>query len=327
MANIFLTRKCNLKCPYCFASEFVNRENEEISLENFVLALNFIKTGNNEPVGLIGGEPTLHSKFREILEIVANDYEIKYVTLFTNGIEIDKYVDIIKNDKFYLLVNCNSPNDIGQHNYEKLKKNIVYLSKIMKDRLKLGINIYSPEMNYKYIFDLLKLTNSHFLRFSTAIPNEIKEETKDILDSFIQMKEILFSFFQDCYDNEIIPGNDCNSFPDCIYTKEEKLLLVKLAKLANELNIYQDPIRSCRKCEPVIDILTDLQAVRCFGLSKYLKMPIKNYKNIDELKSYFYNQIDMFVNNIYVSNDCKDCKTKQINKCGICLTYKIKFLK
>ena len=33
MANIFLTRKCNLKCPYCFADEFVNKKNEEVTLE------------------------------------------------------------------------------------------------------------------------------------------------------------------------------------------------------------------------------------------------------------------------------------------------------
>ena len=33
MANIFLTKKCNLKCPYCFADEFVNKDNQEIYTE------------------------------------------------------------------------------------------------------------------------------------------------------------------------------------------------------------------------------------------------------------------------------------------------------
>lgn len=327
MANIFLTRKCNLKCPYCFASEFVNRENEEITLENFKIALDFVKTEKDGQIGLIGGEPTLHSRFGEILELVAADDEVKFVTIFTNGIEIHKYAEIIKNEKFYLLINCNSPQDIGESNFEKLKNNIIFLSKIMKDRLKLGINIYSPQMNYSYIFDLLRLIDSHFVRFSTAIPNEVKEETKDILDSFSQMKKTLFSFFQDCYDNEIIPGNDCNSFPDCIYTKEEKQLLVKLAQLANKYDIYMDPIRSCRKCEPVIDILTNLYAVRCFGLSKYLKTHIKNYKSIKELKLYFHNQIDSVVDNILICDDCENCKMRQINKCGVCYTYKIKNIK
>ena len=64
MANLFLTRKCNLKCPYCFADEFVNKENEEYTMENFHKAINFIKTMPDERVGFIGGEPTLHPSLK-----------------------------------------------------------------------------------------------------------------------------------------------------------------------------------------------------------------------------------------------------------------------
>ena len=53
MANIFLTRKCNLKCPYCFADEFVNKKNEEVTLENFEKILNFIKKDGTSRIGLI----------------------------------------------------------------------------------------------------------------------------------------------------------------------------------------------------------------------------------------------------------------------------------
>ncbi len=33
MPNIMLTYRCNLKCPYCFANEFVNKKNTDISLK------------------------------------------------------------------------------------------------------------------------------------------------------------------------------------------------------------------------------------------------------------------------------------------------------
>ena len=45
MPNIMLTYRCNLKCPYCFANEFVNKKNTDISLENFEKALDFIDRG------------------------------------------------------------------------------------------------------------------------------------------------------------------------------------------------------------------------------------------------------------------------------------------
>ena len=37
MANIMLTDTCNLRCPYCFANEFVNKSANEISIENFTI--------------------------------------------------------------------------------------------------------------------------------------------------------------------------------------------------------------------------------------------------------------------------------------------------
>ena len=128
MANIFLTRKCNLNCSYCFADEFVNKANEEITIDNFKTALQFIKTHKDEKVGLIGGEPTLHSAFAEILDILNSDDDITSYVIFTNGIELDKFIDRITNEKVGLLINCNSPENIGPK-YEKLKSNINLLMK------------------------------------------------------------------------------------------------------------------------------------------------------------------------------------------------------
>lgn len=42
MANIMLTDVCNLRCPYCFANEFVNVDKNEISEQNFKKAVDFI---------------------------------------------------------------------------------------------------------------------------------------------------------------------------------------------------------------------------------------------------------------------------------------------
>lgn len=323
MANIFLTKKCNLKCPYCFADEFVNKENDEISIENFKNAINFIKQDENERIGLIGGEPTLHSKFSEILDILINDENIKKVVIFTNGLEIDKYLEQLKNEKFSILINCNSSDDIGAQRYTKLKENIKLLSPIMDKRLNLGINIYSPNMDYSYIFELLKIADKHFIRFSTALPNDFKEETSNILESFKEIKPKLFNFFKDCYNNKIVPSNDCNSFPDCIFTTEEKKLLIKLSILGKEYNL-QSPIETCKTCSPVIDILPDLTAVRCFGLSKSTKIQIKDFKTIENIRKYFINKVDLYAKLSFIDKNCENCKMRYLDKCGICFTYKLK---
>ena len=92
MANIMLTSICNLSCPYCFANEFVNRSNVEITEENFRKAMEFIlRDGSEHSVGLIGGEPTTHSQFEKLLRIVLADRRVKVGSLYTNGILIDRF--------------------------------------------------------------------------------------------------------------------------------------------------------------------------------------------------------------------------------------------
>ncbi len=325
MANIFLTRKCNLKCPYCFADEFVNKANEEITTENFIRALDFIKTSPQERVGLIGGEPTLHPEFKTFLELLNSDNDVKIYTIYTNGLEIDKYIDYFIKDKTGMLVNCNPPKDLGDKNYNKLKRNLKLLKKNDKN-FHMGINLYSDRMDYSYIFDLLKMVGHRALRFSTALPNSAKEQVSNPLESYRKFKPFLFKFFNDCLKNDVIPTNDCNSIPNCLLTVEEKRLLLKLDIIAkqNREEKVGGVIDTAFTCMPVIDIMPNLQAVRCFGLSNVLKVPIDNFRNLESLKKYFYNKIDVYAKLSFENQECEDCKSRLLNKCGLCYTYKMK---
>ncbi len=321
MANIFLTRKCNLKCPYCFADEFVNKENEEFTIENFKKVVEFIKSDGTEKLGLIGGEPTIYSHFKEAIEILNADEKIKTVAVYTNGLNLDQYWDVLQNEKLCFLINCNSPKDIGKIMYEKLKNNIKKLKEVNKN-FTLGINLYSKDFDYKYIFDLLKIADSHHLRFSTSLPNSTKEQTEDILAQFKEIKPLLINFWKDCIKNDISPNNDCNSIPDCLLDVEDKRLLLKITKIGNKYEC-SNPIISCQTCRPVVDILPNMTAVRCFGLSKYMKVSINDFKKLGRLKDYFYNNIDLYARLAYINSDCEDCKSRIYNRCGVCFTYKI----
>ncbi len=321
MANIFLTNKCNLKCPYCFANEFTGKEISEISYENFIKAVDFIKQDSTSVIGLIGGEPTLHSKFSELLDTLINDEFITQIIIYTNGLTIDKYIAQLKNYKISLLINCNSPKNLGER-YNILKSNILLL-KENDINFTLGINIYSSYEDYNYIFDLLKIGEKHNLRFSTSFTNDYKENTSNVLNDLYSKKDVLITFLQECLKNNIVPKNDCNSLPDCIYTNADRSLLLKLELSGKEYN-FQGPIISCKKCSPVIDIFPDLTAARCFGLSNAERVKISKFKSLYSLKSYFVNKIDIYTNVLYLGKNCENCKIRLIDKCGVCLTYKIK---
>ncbi|MBQ8887741.1 MAG: radical SAM protein [Candidatus Gastranaerophilales bacterium] len=322
MANIFLTKKCNLKCPYCFANEFVNKNQEEFSIENLIKVINFITKDGTSRIGLIGGEPTLYSKFRELIKILDKNNKVKDVIIYTNGIEIDKYINHLNPKKYSLLLNCNSPEQLGE-NYVKLKNNLLLLKKANLT-FKLGLNLWNS--NFAYIFELLKLINRNDLRFSYAIQNDKKVNNSNIIEEFKKQKSLLFDFFNACLIRNIVPSYDCNSFPDCIFTNEEKILLVKIKQLAEKYDV-DSPISSCRTCNPVIDIFPDLSAIRCFGLSDFSKINISDFDNLEQLKRYYYAKIDIFAKISYVIPMCENCKMRILNKCGICFAYKLSKIK
>ena len=42
MANLMITKQCNLHCSYCFANEFVNKQKDIMSFENFMKCMKFL---------------------------------------------------------------------------------------------------------------------------------------------------------------------------------------------------------------------------------------------------------------------------------------------
>ena len=78
MGNIMINEVCNLQCPYCFANKYVNGDTStDITYANFKKAVDWVNRGetaeswnpNIEPprIGVIGGEPTVHPQFQDLL--------------------------------------------------------------------------------------------------------------------------------------------------------------------------------------------------------------------------------------------------------------------
>ena len=339
MANIMLTDVCNLHCPYCFANEFVNREVNEISVENFKKAVDFIATEANPRVGLIGGEPTLHSHLRELLQIVIGDQRLQNVVLFTNAVKIEEYAKELSHPKFHILVNCNSPEDIGQVAFDKMCDNLDKLINqyYLKERITLGINIYKSDFQYDYLLKLLKKYGFDHVRMSIVVPNTSAKRDFNVKNYFLDIKPKFKEFIYAMLSNGIMPTYDCNKMPFCLLTEDELVsfdTLIRKKKAEweaahqkplllpyTDAAIYTDMVH----CSPVIDIRQDLTAVRCFGLSDCTKVKITDFKTIGDLRNYYTNEIDAYAYKLGVMKECDTCYKRKTLRCsGGCLAFKIK---
>lgn len=87
--QIFITNRCNLKCKGCFARKIMESEYDHISLEEYSEAVDAFLAKGGVQINILGGEPFLHPKLKEILEINRKN-KIK-TTIYTNGYFLGNY--------------------------------------------------------------------------------------------------------------------------------------------------------------------------------------------------------------------------------------------
>lgn len=150
---IEITNTCNLSCDFCIKNK---RNNKFMSINEFEIILKKLKGLTNYLYFHILGEPLLHPKINELIDLTTS-YGYK-INITTNGYLIDKIID----NKNINMIN------ISLHSYNK-KYNIpldIYLSNIFKvvDNLINNNTLVNLRLwvNNKYNNDIIKQINEYY---------------------------------------------------------------------------------------------------------------------------------------------------------------------
>lgn len=314
MPNIAIVNYCNLKCPYCFADDMIQEETMSITLDDFQKILEFtsrLPSLNN--IGIIGGEPTLHPQFTEILKEV-NKYcrELDtHATLFTNGIELDKYLPYI-GDRIGILINCNTPVNQSEEAYAKHLATLDHLYELswFDNRANCGCNVYMGCTDYSYIWKIVDKYHLNHIRCSVVSPGGCYHDWRNQKEEYYQkMKPIFLDFCKDAIKHNCRLGMDCGHIPMCYFTLEEKELVESICD-----NLYQD------FCEPVVDITPNFKATACFGA--YDPVDIRDFNDMVELHRYLLLTKTNPKAELNCTGRCTSCKKHKLKQCqGGCLGF------
>lgn len=163
----FITSRCNSSCSHCFNRNNLNSQTKDLSLEEINnLSKNLPKIDN---LLLSGGEPFLRNDLPELIKIFKVNNNIKTVSIPTNGLLVDKIIEISKKIleiEGLASVNINLSIDglAKTHdqirgvsgNFDKIITALSELSKLRKnyDHLNILINSVITKDNYRELFDL-----------------------------------------------------------------------------------------------------------------------------------------------------------------------------
>ncbi|MDR2084662.1 MAG: radical SAM peptide maturase [Bacteroidales bacterium] len=136
-----ITDKCNLKCEYCsygqLYSDYDSRENKDLDIDKAIRFLDYFvelwdlsssnSINNSVYISFYGGEPLLNFSFIETVVNYINkikDSKRKFIySMTTNGILLDKYIDILVANDFSLLISLDGNEYCNSYRINKLGKN------------------------------------------------------------------------------------------------------------------------------------------------------------------------------------------------------------
>lgn len=315
MPNIILTEYCNLQCPYCFADPMIEEakqeKNKNITLDQLDKIFNWLlpsAISKDFRVGLIGGEPTLHPQFSDILTktnaFCSNTKSSAIV--FTNGILLKQFIPLF-GQNMAALINVNRLKENLNNQLIESLDETNKLNWFKERKITLGCNLYLYENDYSFFWNIVdRYKDIQIVRMSVTAPIEkIYKENKELY--YNQMKETFLDFLNEAKKRNIEISFDCNQIPLCFFTEEEQKFILSMGYKKNNF------------CDPVIDITPNFKATCCFGV--YNPVDCSRFKDLENLTKYF--QTSIVLKTLHNNNSlCKDCEQLELMQCqGGCLSF------
>lgn len=186
---IEITNKCNLNCSFCSIDNNIKRE---MSLDEFELVLNKINNYTDYIYLHVKGEPLIHSKFKEILEL-CKKYN-KQVNITTNGTLLKKKVIDILHSNIVRQINISMQSLTNDKYLNDILESVKYI--LDNSNIQLVFRFWALKNNEFTNLEKIAIENIiEFFHLNKNILNEIKNDKNiKLLNNLYLNKNNLFEW-------------------------------------------------------------------------------------------------------------------------------------
>jgi hypothetical protein len=330
MTNISIITTCNRTCGYCFSGVDISRE--LMRIEHFARVLDLLERSGQAEVRLLGGEPTLHPAFPEMLAMAMKRNHS--VLVFSNGQMPKAALDALAAadpDRCSVLLNMPCPQDEASEHRNQFERTCQALG----PRASIGINIYRPGLPLGSALEAIESFGlRRFVRLGLAHPR-LGAKNKFLHPKFYRRVgwEIL-QLARQALRSRIALSLDCGFVP-CMFDPEFFELQKKEARdprsddspnsaqcrqeSDNVFSETYDAEQVGRCCGPIPDVLPDLSAIACYALGIEERYPISGADNIEQLRHIHVKRLAS-LRSLGIFRRCERCDFKTSGACtGGCL--------
>ena len=320
MYNVFLIGQCNLSCGYCFAEEWIDHHPKrkpisqgkvrKISLPDFEQVLAFLLNSQVSVVSLIGGEPTLHPDFSTLVKLALEmGFTVSVKSNATWSEKVMGEVDCLPVESLHFLLNVNPPSFLGPKLWQRVVRNVDRLNGRPVD---FQFNVDGGDFEAAYLFDLAESCGSNKIVWSLSSmvkgevlsnPGEIRARYSKRLLSFVL--EAAQRGFRTVGVHGVTP---------CMFSEPDyRTILAHGGRLE-------------ATCQPVFDILPDLEVLFCFPMKRYFgEKYLYHYRDLQALNMEFLETLAFMRSDLFPLPECVECPYLLSQEChGGCIAQHLK---
>lgn len=283
----------------------VSREStaaREMAVDNLYKMMDFMKKSGITGFNMIGGEPTLHSRFEEIYNIISdNGFS---VMIFSNGVIDKQRVEFLsrKDNLQSILLNIREPEEYSSQDWKKILYTCVRLNKIVT----LSYRIYKMDFDPRFIFDLIdEYKLNRLINWAIACPSLIRNNAYVRLEEHEKAVKRMVEFSRESKKRNVNWYSD-SGFILCAFSNG------KLEELRENVNFVPET-----NCGPAMEVAPDLRIFRCYGMAPKSRpgLKITDFKNLAEAEKYFLLKSLPF-KRVGGMDKCFGCEHIISQKCG-----------
>lgn len=250
MINVFLTYRCNLACPYCFARGLADLYPPALGRTDFNRLLAWLEQYAVGGVALLGGEPTLHPGLPVMLAALHGRGIM--TALFTNGLFPPALREVLAGTVTNFVVNFNDRSLLSDGQARLFHANLDYLKR-QGCRLAFSKNFSADFLAYGELLAACGQYGVSHVRYDISRPDYRQGNVYYDLEKTRAVAGTVASFARECAARGIRAGLDC-CIPLCYFAPAEREWLQTHATKFTGI------------CHPSLDIHPDLSVSYCLPL-------------------------------------------------------------
>ena len=282
-------------------------ETSTMSMGLFNSALDYLKRSEISQLRLLGGEPTLHPNFTEMVHTgIERGFTI---LIFSNGMISDRilaYLAGFKNGQISLLLNTIDPLENFPDGMLKQQRTM----EVLGNRLKLGINIFSRQQKLDYLIDyVLKYNLNKEIRIGIAHPLLSKKNVWLHPKFYGEIGFKTYELFEKVEGSGIEIGFDCGFVP-CMFPEH---IHKRMGKVLSNIG---------KSCGPIPDLLPDGNFISCYPLFNLKTFEFNSKITSKQVSEIFDHGLKSF-SGLGIYPRCSDCELFGNQCLGGCVASKI----